>query len=72
MIFIGLDNFKSINDLFSYTIGDSVLKKLSFDLSPLTENDNCFFYRWAGDEFVLLLKDETRNDLIINSDNLHN
>jgi diguanylate cyclase (GGDEF)-like protein/PAS domain S-box-containing protein len=71
VIFIGLDNFKSINDLFSYTIGDSVLKKLSFDLSPLTENDNCFFYRWAGDEFVLLLKDVDKEaDLINYLDNL--
>lgn len=56
VIFISLDNFKSINDLFSHTIGDSLLKKLSSELSSLAEGDEQFLYRWGGDEFVILLK----------------
>ena len=66
VIFISLDNFKSINDLFTHTIGDTLLKKLSSELSSLTEGDDQFLYRWGGDEFVILLKNVDNDSDFIN------
>ena len=66
IIFISLDNFKSINDLFSHTIGDSLLKKLSSELSSLANGNDQFLYRWGGDEFVILLKNIDNDSDLIN------
>lgn len=66
VIFISLDNFKSINDLFSHTIGDSLLKQLASELSYLTESSNQFLYRWGGDEFVILLTNVDNDSDFIN------
>jgi diguanylate cyclase (GGDEF)-like protein/PAS domain S-box-containing protein len=56
VIFMDLDNFKAVNDIFSHTFGDNLLKKLAFELCSVVD-DNCTIYRWGGDEFVLILKD---------------
>lgn len=56
VIFMDLDNFKSVNDILSHTCGDNLLRKLSFELSSLA-GDNCTIYRWGGDEFIFILKD---------------
>ena len=55
VIFMDLDNFKSVNDMLSHSSGDSLLKNLSFDLSALV-GDSCSIYRWGGDEFIFILK----------------
>ncbi|WP_139902163.1 EAL domain-containing protein [Clostridium thermarum] len=61
VIFMDLDNFKVINDMYSHTFGDNLLKKLAFELSLLVEK-NCTIYRWGGDEFVLILRN-VNNDI---------
>ena len=55
VIFMDLDNFKSVNDILSHTFGDSFLRNLSIELSSFIDN-NCSIYRWGGDEFVFILK----------------
>jgi PAS domain S-box/diguanylate cyclase (GGDEF) domain len=56
VLFMDLDNFKSVNDLLSHNFGDELLKALSLELRSLF-SDNCTIYRWGGDEFVLIVKD---------------
>lgn len=55
VVFMDLDNFKSVNDILSHTFGDNLLKNLSFELSGFI-NESCSIYRWGGDEFVFVVK----------------
>ena len=53
LIFMDLDNFKTVNDSLGHTLGDMLLKKVTQRLnSELTGFDT--LYRFGGDEFVLL------------------
>lgn len=54
ILFLDLDNFKSINDHFGHETGDDLLKDLSITLQEfLRESD--IICRWGGDEFVIAL-----------------
>ena len=56
VLYIDLDNFKSINDAMGHGAGDLVLQKLSQEIrSALRESDT--IARIGGDEFVVLLDD---------------
>lgn len=54
VLFIDVDNFKSINDTYGHDMGDKVLIMVANRLkSSVREED--IVSRWAGDEFVCLL-----------------
>jgi diguanylate cyclase (GGDEF)-like protein len=54
LLFIDLDRFKSINDLYGHKIGDKVLLEVANRLRQiLTPND--FIARQSGDEFIVIL-----------------
>jgi diguanylate cyclase (GGDEF)-like protein len=51
---IDIENFKEVNDRWSYTEGDRCLRELGVALrDALRDPDYCF--RWGGDEFALIL-----------------
>lgn len=56
LLMIDIDNFKSINDTYGHTIGDTVLKALS-DLIRQTMRETDIAFRMGGEEFLLLLND---------------
>ncbi|NVD08496.1 GGDEF domain-containing protein [Vibrio sp. JPW-9-11-11] len=71
MVFLDIDNFKSINDTYGHDVGDRVLKHFASRLRNNIRNKdrktNKYDYsiaRFAGDEFVLLIYDiKTAKDL---------
>ena len=55
VLFIDVDDFKSINDTFGHATGDAVLRVTSHTLvSCLRSSD--VVSRWGGEEFVVVLK----------------
>lgn len=56
VLFLDLDNFKSINDSHGHELGDELLKDVAQTLKNcLRESD--IICRWGGDEFVIALPD---------------
>lgn len=51
-----LDNFKPYNDVYSYSHGDMVLKKLSTILSTNIDHKTDFVGHIGGDDFILILR----------------
>lgn len=58
------DNFKYINDVFGYEYGDMVLKKYSQIISDQLQ-DKELFGRVSADNFVLLVRYNSRDELIL-------
>ncbi|MGN0240104.1 MAG: diguanylate cyclase domain-containing protein [Candidatus Weimeria sp.] len=57
-IMLDIDNFKIINDCYGHETGDNALKALSSALSQNFKGDE-IIGRYGGDEFFILLKDTT-------------
>jgi len=53
---LDVDKFKSINDVFTHTVGDRVLKELGAIMTAQVRQQD-LPARWAGDEFVILFGD---------------
>jgi diguanylate cyclase (GGDEF)-like protein len=58
LIFVDIDNFKEINDTYGHMIGDKILAQIAKRLKAcLRANDSA--YRFAGDEFTIILPETT-------------
>jgi diguanylate cyclase (GGDEF)-like protein len=63
LLFIDLDDFKTINDTFGHLDGDALLRQVGHFL----HNEKMILgqpYRYGGDEFVLLAEYKTGDDLV--------
>lgn len=58
LIMIDSDNLKKINDQFGHDAGDLYLKLLADGIKNIC-NDHFEGYRYAGDEFMIILKSKT-------------
>ncbi len=61
LIFVDLDHFKPVNDIYGHATGDAVLLKVSEILLSLTR-DTDIVGRLGGDEFGLVLSQATLDD----------
>lgn len=59
---LDIDRFKEINDRFGHSEGDRALRRVGDVLKQASQADEWVF-RYAGDEFVVLMRDATRADL---------
>jgi len=58
LMFIDIDNFKGVNDTYGHMIGDKVLALIAKRIKAcLRSNDTA--YRYAGDEFTIILPETT-------------
>ncbi|MCS6883530.1 MAG: sensor domain-containing diguanylate cyclase [Oscillochloridaceae bacterium] len=63
VIFMDVDNFKSINDVYGHSVGDKVLLMVSHTVANFLRHFDTFI-RWSGDEFLIYLSDvNAREDL---------
>jgi len=60
LLFIDLDNFKTINDSFGHRVGDTLLKQTAKRLNNLLRKED-LACRLGGDEFVVLLSNLENN-----------
>ncbi|HEY0156782.1 MAG TPA: diguanylate cyclase [Thermoanaerobaculia bacterium] len=62
LVILDLDDFKPINDNFGHLTGDRILRDVgALFLSRTRSND--MIARWGGDEFVLLVRDRSIDDV---------
>lgn len=69
LVMLDIDNFKEVNDRFSHTVGDEVLKRLALLLRDHTRNVD-LAARFGGEEFVLLLPDTGPEGALTAAENL--
>ena len=55
MLFLDLDQFKSVNDSLGHNVGDELLKKIASIIEKVLESSD-FVARVGGDEFVVILQ----------------
>lgn len=55
LVYIDIDNFKTINDSFGHSEGDKFLVEIGKKFSAMTGEDSMVF-RLGGDEYVIILK----------------
>lgn len=70
VLYLDLDEFKSINDTLGHLAGDEVLKEAAARLRAIVD-ERFMVARMAGDEFAVLLSDSTRQRICEVLDLLH-
>lgn len=65
ILHLNLDNFKSINESLGHNVGDTLLKQVAERLTFLIREVDTVT-RYGGDEFVLLLINQTKEEGVLN------
>jgi diguanylate cyclase (GGDEF)-like protein/PAS domain S-box-containing protein len=66
LLFIDLDNFKSVNDTHGHSTGDQLLKCVSQRLKETVRKTD-LVARLGGDEFIIVLEDAGKDDETVNT-----
>ena len=64
LVFVDVDNLKSINDQHGHAMGDMALKQIASVMQTQLRNSDTIA-RWGGDEFVLLLPNVTLQNAVL-------
>lgn len=65
LIFIDLNKFKKVNDMFGHLVGDEILKSFSDKIKAVLKEDD-IVVRYSGDEFIILYKNYKSDEDIVN------
>ncbi|MEG3640196.1 GGDEF domain-containing protein [Magnetococcus sp. PR-3] len=69
LVFIDLDNFKSINDAYGHDRGDDVLKQAAASIQSSMRRVD-FLVRWGGEEFIAVLPNTKAEEMMYVQDRL--
>lgn len=69
LLFIDCDEFKMVNDTYGHDCGDVLLKYLAEQIRVMIRKDDLVF-RYAGDEFVVVLPNQTSKQALKVSERL--
>ncbi len=64
LMMIDLDHFKNINDTYGHSVGDNALKTFADILKSSIEGKRASVGRWGGEEFVIILRDWEREEVL--------
>jgi len=67
LLFVDLDHFKSVNDVYGHSAGDEILKMSAMALRSAVRSFD-FVGRWGGEEFVVILPNMTEELLPVVAD----
>ena len=62
LVVLDLDDFKKVNDTYGHQVGDSVLKEFVNLVKKQIRKED-IFARWGGEEFLLLMRNATPQDV---------
>ena len=63
IVFFDIDHFKKFNDTYGHEAGDKVLAKFADNISKNIRKDGDAFFRYGGEEFVLISTGLSRKPL---------
>lgn len=69
LVYIDIDYFKNINDLYGHHIGDEIIEVVSTIFREALGEDD-FVARYGGDEFVIFFKNIKKEELIAKVENI--
>ena len=65
LLVLDIDFFKSFNDTYGHIIGDKVLKNVAKSILKHTRSNTDIFIRFGGEEFLILLANQDKNEALI-------
>ncbi len=69
IIFLDIDNFKSVNDQYGHEKGDFVLKKVVELMEQNLRKSDCLG-RWGGEEFLIMLPETSGDEAVLVAEKL--
>jgi len=69
LLFIDIDNFKSINDAYGHETGDKILAMVSQSIKGALRNIDTVA-RWGGEEFLVIIPNTTKDVLMTVSERI--
>ena len=63
LLYLDLDNFKSINDTFGHSYGDNILIEVTKRIRKSLATHKGIVARYSGDEFVIFLESDNKEEI---------